>query len=89
MKWCIDPIGRFYNPGEDMVVYFDTASGDTHLISEFAAYLIQQIADQPIDVEALIKRISPDIDPADLSELIEATPDVLEQLTTLDILKRV
>ena len=82
-------MGQFYDPGEDMAVYFDPASGDTHLISHFAAYLIQQFTDQPMEIEALIKQISPDIDPVDLLELTQATPDVLEELVTLDILKRV
>jgi PqqD family protein of HPr-rel-A system len=87
MKWQIDSMGRFYDPDEGMVVYFDPASGDTHLISDFAAYLIQQFTDQPMGIEALIKQISPDIDPGDLLELTQATPNVLEELVTLDILK--
>ena len=82
-------MGQFYDPGEDMVVYFDPASGDTHLISHFAAYLIQQFTGQPMGIEALIKQISPDIDPVDLLEMTEATPDVLAELVTLDVLKRV
>jgi len=89
MKWQIDSVGQFYDPGEDMAVYFDPASGDTHLISHFAAYLIRQFSDQPMGIEALIKQISPDIDPSDLIELTQATPDLLEELVTLDILKRV
>jgi PqqD family protein of HPr-rel-A system len=89
MKWRIDSMGRMYDPGEGMVVYFDPASGDTHLISDFAAYLIQQFADQPMEIGALINRISPDLDPEDLLELTQATPGVLEELVTLDILQRV
>ena len=89
MKWRIDSMGRFFDAGEGMVVYFDPASGDTHLVSDFAAYLIQQFADQPMDIEELINRISPDIDSGDLLEMTEATPDVLAELVTLDVLKRV
>lgn len=89
MKWHIDSVGRFYDPGEAMVVYFDSASGDTHLVSEFSAYLIRQFTNQPLDITALVNKISPDIDPGDFSELTQATPGVLEELVTLDILKRV
>ena len=89
MKWRIDSMGRFFDAGEGMVVYFDPASGDTHLVSDFAAYLIQQFTDQPMDIEELINRISPDIDSGDLLEMTEATPDVLAELVTLDVLKRV
>ena len=89
MKWRIESMGRFFDAGEGMVVYFDPASGDTHLVSDFAAYLIQQFADQPMDIEELINRISPDIDSGDLLEMTEATPDVLAELVTLDVLKRV
>ena len=89
MKWQLDCMGRFYDPGEGMVVYFDPASGDTHLISDFAAYLVRQFTDQPMDMGTLIEKISPDIDPGDLFELTQATPDVLAELVTLDILQRV
>jgi PqqD family protein of HPr-rel-A system len=91
MKWQINAVGRFYHPGEAMVVYYDSASGDTHLVNEFAAYLIQQFADQhqPMDIDSLIEHITHDIDPADLLELTQSTPAILAELVTLDILQRV
>ena len=89
MKWQIDLRGQFYDRDEEMVVYFDPASGDTHLISHFAAHLIRQFTDQPMGIEALIEKISPDIDPGDLPEMTQATPDVLQELVTLDIIKSV
>jgi len=87
MKWHINSIGQFYDCDEDMVVYFDPASGDTHLISDFAAYLIQRIAgrDRPVENEELIKLITGDIEPAELSELAQAIPGILSELATLDI----
>ena len=89
MKWRIDTIGRFYDPGEDRVVYFDLASGDTHLISPFAAYLLQQFGAHPMDLNELINRISPDIDPLDLDQVTQTTPDVLAELVALDLLEQV
>ena len=90
MHWQIDSMGLFYEPEDGMVIYFDPASGDTHLVSEYAAYLIRQFADQPqpMDIDTLINHISPDIDPDDLLELTQATPDVLAELVALDILQR-
>jgi hypothetical protein len=88
MIWRIVSHGRFYDAGESTVVYFDLASGDTHLISDFAAYLIQQLAGQPMGIEALVNQISPDIDPDDLPEVTQVTPGVLEELVALDILER-
>ena len=87
MSWKIDSVGLFYSCGEGMEVYFDPASGDTHLVSEFAAYLIRQIAgkNRPLDSEELISLIATDIEPADLPELIQAIPDILAELTSLDI----
>jgi hypothetical protein len=87
MKWHIDSIGQLYDCGESMVVYFDPASGDTHLISDFAAYLIQQIAGQarPLKYEEILELITADIEPADLSELTPAIHNILSELADLQI----
>ena len=87
MKWQIYSLGQFYDCSEGMVVYFDSASGDTHLINDFAAYLIKQIANlnRPVCNEELITLITADIEPADLSELTLAIPDILSELVALDI----
>lgn len=87
MHWRVENIGEFYHCGEQMVVYFNPATGDTHLISDFAAYLVKNIADQPMNLEQLIQRISPDITPEDLAELEQAVPAMLADLHTLDIIE--
>ena len=90
MSWNIDSVGLFYACDEGMVVYFDPASGDTHLVSDFAAYLIQRIAEEsrPVDSEELISLIADDIEPTDLPELIQAIPEILAELNSLDIIAR-
>lgn len=87
MKWQIGSLGLFYACGESMTVYFNPTSGDTHLVSDFAAYLIEQIAqqDHPVDQEEIIQLISADIQPADLAELSGAVPGILGELASLDI----
>lgn len=81
-------MGRFYDANEGAVVYFDSHSGDTHLLSEFAAHVMQQFDDQALTTKALVQQISSDIDVADLPELNGAVLSVLEELVSLDILKR-
>ena len=86
MLWHVSPLGEFYNSGESTTVYFDPASGDTHLISNFAAYLLQQLALQPMGLDQLIDLISPDIDPQDLPELSQTLPALIEELMALDVI---
>jgi hypothetical protein len=87
-KWRIDSMGRFYNPEEDTVVYFDSHSGDTHLISDFAAYVMQQLDDQSLTTEELVNRISPAIGSSNIPDLTMAVSGVLEELVALDIVTR-
>lgn len=88
MKWQIGSAGQFYECGDDMVVYFHPASGDTHLISNFAAYLVRQIAtvDESLDAREIIELIAGDIEPEDLPELSHSIPDILNELVELDII---
>ncbi len=88
MKWRIDSIGRFYDANEDTVVYFDSHSGDTHLLSDFAAYVIQQLNGQPLTTEELVNKISPAVETSNNSELTKSVSGVLEELLGLDILQQ-
>jgi PqqD family protein of HPr-rel-A system len=88
MKWRKDSRGRVYDANEGTVVYFDSHSGDTHLLSDFAAYIMQQFDDQPLTTGDLVNKISPTIDSGDIPDLTEAVSGVLEELVALDILKQ-
>jgi hypothetical protein len=88
MKWRIETRGRFYDPGESTVVYYATDSGDTHLLSAFAAFVIRQFEHRPLTADELADKISPAIEPGQAPDLVTVLHDVLEELTTLDILKR-
>jgi hypothetical protein len=55
MKWHIPSMGRVYDPGEETAIYFDAASGNTHLISDFAAYLIELIGEDSISTEDIVR----------------------------------
>ncbi len=89
MEWKIDKPGQFYDCGEPGVVYFDPSTGDTHLLSAFAAFLIQKIADNPGGTDAIIESISPELDPTDLAASTDALPGLLDELVSLEILERV
>jgi PqqD family protein of HPr-rel-A system len=88
MKWRNDSTGRFYDASESTVVYFDSRSGDTHLLSDFAAHLMQQFGEHALTTEELVNQISPTIALGDTSDLMQVVAGVLEELAALDILKR-
>ena len=85
MIWRVDSLGDFYSCNEDTVVYFDRASGNTHLLNEFAAFLLQQLDGQPMETDQLIAKITPELDPHDLVELTQAIPGILAELVALDL----
>ena len=87
MIWHVSPLGEFYTCSEDASVYFNPASGNTHLLSNFAAHLLVQLAQEPMDMEQLIDRVASDIDPAELPELRNALPEMLAELAALDVIE--
>ena len=90
MKWQASFIGQFYECGEEKAVYFDPQSGDTHLISEFASYLIRHIYEsgRPLTVEDIIELLTDDFEAEDQVALNQAVPAILIELTDLDIVTR-
>jgi len=56
MKWRACSQGRIYDVGNSHVVYFDPASGSTFMISEVAAWLLSELAPNPLTTEELIYR---------------------------------
>jgi PqqD family protein of HPr-rel-A system len=88
MKWRIHSTGRFYDANENTVVYFDSHSGDTHLLSDFAAFIMQQLGSGPLTSEQLVAEISPTVDFPDCTELSQVVEGILGELFNLDILKR-
>ena len=88
MKWRKVSSGQFYDANESTVVYYDSHSGDTHLLSDFAAWIVQQFSEDSLTIEQLREQLSGSIDPQDLAQLTNALPGVLGELVTLDIIKR-
>ncbi len=88
MKWRTAGTGRIYDPGEGTVVYFDTDSGDTHLLGDFAAFVVEQFEGQSLTIEELAARVSPAVEPDQFPDIEGAVHDVVAELSALDILKR-
>ena len=88
MKWRNESRGRFYDANESTVVYFDSHSGDTHLLSDFAAYVLQQFDHQPLTTDELVDQISAAVVPGNIPDLRETLTGVLTELVALDILKQ-
>jgi PqqD family protein of HPr-rel-A system len=80
--------GRIYDAQESTVVYFDAYSGDTHLLSDFAGFVVQQLDAQPLTTDELVNQISPSIDPQEIPDLEAMVSGILEELVSLDILKQ-
>lgn len=89
MKWQLQSDGRFYDANEGTVVYFDSHSGDTHLITDFAAFLIRQFNQHPLSVDEVLERIRSHIDGPNGSEFKNNVTVVLDELVSLEILERV
>ncbi len=54
MKWRACSQGQTYDSGDGSVVYFDPASGRTHLINEVADWLLAELAANPLTTEQLL-----------------------------------
>jgi PqqD family protein of HPr-rel-A system len=88
MQWRIKAPGQIYDAGEDSIVYFDPQSGDTHLLGSFAAFIIEQLQTEALDISLLTERAAPLAD-SDSSEDLEASiSSIIEELEELEILER-
>ena len=87
MKWKIQSAGEIYDGGEESVIYYDPASGVTHLVSAFACHLIQIITANPSSTEQIVELLSSDIDPETSAEIQAAVPKMLSQLADIDLIQ--
>ncbi len=88
MMWRNESKGRFYDPGETTVIYYDTRSGDTHLLTAFAAHVLREFQTESLSLASLITRIAPVVDAGQATDLQEALEGVLSELVAMDILKQ-
>ncbi|MEM6579639.1 MAG: HPr-rel-A system PqqD family peptide chaperone [Pseudomonadota bacterium] len=88
MRWQVSKLGEFYDRDEDTIVYFDRASGDTHLLSTFAGSLLQELGERTMTVEELASILPKEAAAVDTDQFEQAVKAVLEDLSVLDIIER-
>jgi len=84
MLWHIQSSGHFYDPGEETVIYYDPASGDTHLLTDLAAFVVENIQAAPISEGDLLERLRPHLE-GEASDVQALLTGVLQDLQILDI----
>jgi PqqD family protein of HPr-rel-A system len=87
MKWRACSQGKTYDTGNSHVVYFDSASGSTYMISEVAAWLLSELAASPLTKKELINRFmsrAEDISGDEAMTLVEAQ---ISELQSYDLIE--
>ena len=87
MIWRLSSPGALYDCNENTVVYFDPASGNTHLLSDFAGHIIQSLATKPLSTDQIADGFADHVAADDLQGVIDVIPDVLTELRALDIVE--
>lgn len=88
MQWRLTSHGEIYDNAEGYVVYYEPRSGDTHLLSEFAAFLIRELTVAARTTAQLSQSLSPLTDSNDEKQLATSVEAALAELESLDILRR-
>lgn len=87
MKWRACSQGKTYDTGNSHVVYFDPASGSTYMISEVAAWVLSELASNPLTTEELINCFmvqAEEISDAEAKILVEAQ---ISELQSFDLIE--
>lgn len=87
MLWHSCSEGFFYDRNEGLTVFFDSASGNTHLVDDFALKILKILSVSPLSPEAIKKECTDqmlDLASDEQDQLIE---DVLHELHSLDLIE--
>lgn len=82
--WHIASAGRFYDANEDTVIYYDPNSGDTHLLTDLAAFVVEKIKSGANSQTALLEHLAPHLDGEQIDPQL-LLDGVLQELQHLDI----
>ncbi|MCR9105116.1 MAG: HPr-rel-A system PqqD family peptide chaperone [Gammaproteobacteria bacterium] len=85
MRWRVSTAGKFYDENEGSVVYFDPASGDTHLLTDFAAQIVRELSGAAKTSRELEDSLADMTDTADQAQLREAIATVIGELVELGV----
>ncbi|MCB1667785.1 MAG: HPr-rel-A system PqqD family peptide chaperone [Porticoccaceae bacterium] len=87
MKWRACSKGLWYDRGEGRSVYFDPASGDTHLLDEFAAHILQQLSLKSLSESELQQQCEPALADLSTDEQEQFLEQLLLELASLDLVE--
>ena len=91
LRWKLSAEGKVYaRDDEPVAVYFDPGSGDTHLIDEHSAFLLDLLQAGPMTLEAMVSNILADASVTVSTAEIEVdVEDLLQELQSFDIVENV
>ncbi len=87
MVWRTCSHGMTYETGDGFVVYFDTASGTTHLINELAAWLLAELAARPLSTEQLQNRVFDQMERVSVPEVKKLVVSLVTELQSSDLIE--
>lgn len=87
MMWRTSSRGMTYETGDGFVVYFDTASGTTHLINELAAWLLAELATCPLSTEQLQERVFEQMERVSVPEVKNLVATLIAELQSADLIE--
>jgi len=87
MKWQACSQGLTYDADDGFVVYFDVESGRTHLLSEVAAWLLAELAVNPLSTEQLQERVVDQVESVSKPEVEKLVEALLLELQSFDLVE--
>ena len=87
MKWQACSQGLTYDADDGFVVYFDVESGRTHLLSEVAAWLLAELAVNPLSTEQLQERVVDQVESVSEPEVEKLVEALLLKLQSFDLVE--
>ena len=87
LKWRVCAQGMTYEADDSFVVYFDPASGRTHLINEVAAWLLAELASTPLTEEQLQSLVMSQVESVTDPEVEKMVDTLIQELQSFDLIE--
>lgn len=87
MLWHSCSEGFFYDRNEGLAVFFDSASGNTHLVDDFALKILKILSVSPLSPEAIKKECTDQMVGMASHEQDQLIEDVLHELHSIDLIE--
>lgn len=87
MLWHACSEGLVFDRDEGVAVFFDPASGNTHLIDDFALKILRILSVSPLSSEAIKKECTDQMTDLDDNEQGQFIDDMLHELHSLDLIE--